>query len=83
MAEPRIEEDIDVQFSSGEPLFVGGIVQGRDTTEVSRDEMRIIRHEQPDVDEVIRINLTKANCWRVIRRVVQPEPEVTEGLREP
>jgi hypothetical protein len=75
MTEPHIEEDIEVYFTHGEPLFIHGIVLGRDTHEIITGTMLIQRHEQPGLDEIIRVTLAKANCWRVTRRVVEPEPK--------
>lgn len=79
MTEPRIEEDLEIYFSHGEPLFVNGLVTGRDRTEIARDWMVIERHEQPGLDEVMRVDLSKVNCWRVTRRVIQPEPQAPDA----
>lgn len=75
MTEPRIEEDIDVQFAHGDPLFIGGILSGRDTMTITSNWMVIEQFESPTLKTVMRIDLSKVNCWRVTRRTLEADPE--------
>lgn len=80
MSEPIVVEDIELHFTSGDPLYLTDWVSGRDTITITPERITAERHPEHGVDEIYCVPVVnKLNYWKVTRRTVAPEPTDAMG----
>lgn len=76
---PITRYECEFGFLNGHTQFFT-VIEGRDIYAADTDRIRLELHHEDSVEEVI-VHRASLAYMRTTKRVVQPEPQVTEGLK--